>query len=244
MLGLAGADGPGGPVAEWIGRVEDVTEEAAARGRADALAAATAALARTVTVEDLLACIENVLLDLLGARACALFTPDFDGACTDALLPERLPPVPGLEVAARYRSATGSDVGGDWYDVLQLSNGTVGLVLGDVMGRGVRAASTMGQVRNALRGIAVADPTPVGMLTHLDRFFTCFDPDEITTLVITVIDTTTGALHVGKLGICHRYCSAPTAGPGITTTALLHGSASRPSGWRARARPCCRAISW
>ena len=58
----------------------------------------------------------------------------------------------------------------------------------------------MGQVRNALRGIAVVDPTPVGMLTGLDRFFTAFDPDEITTLVITVIDTRTGALHVGNAG--------------------------------------------
>lgn len=117
-----------------------------------------------------------------------------------ALLPDRLPPVPGLEVAARYRSATGSDVGGDWYDVLHLNNGTAGLVLGDVMGRGVRAASTMGQVRNALRGIAVVDPTPSGMLTGLDRFFRDFDPDEITTLVITVIDTATGRLHVGNAG--------------------------------------------
>ena len=83
------------------------------------------------------------------------------------LLPERLPCVAGLEVAARYRAPTGSDVGGDWYDVLQLSAGSdggekVALVLGDVMGRGVRAAGTMGQVRNALRGIAVVDPSPWG----------------------------------------------------------------------------------
>jgi PAS domain S-box-containing protein len=117
-----------------------------------------------------------------------------------ALLPDRLPAVPGLEVAARYRSAVGSDVGGDWYDVLDLSDGSAGLVLGDVMGRGVRAACTMGQVRNALRGIAVVDPTPVGMLRGLDRFFASFDPDEITTLVITVIDIATGALHVGNAG--------------------------------------------
>ena len=58
----------------------------------------------------------------------------------------------------------------------------------------------MGQVRNALRGIAVVDPTPVGMLHRAGPFFTAFDPDEITTLVITVIDTGTGALHVGNAG--------------------------------------------
>jgi serine phosphatase RsbU (regulator of sigma subunit) len=117
-----------------------------------------------------------------------------------ALLPDRLPPVAGLEVAARYQSAVGSDVGGDWFDVLALPDDMVGFVLGDVMGRGVRAASTMGQVRNALRGIAAVDPTPAGMLRGLDRFFASFDPDEITTLVITAIDTRTGALHVGNAG--------------------------------------------
>jgi serine phosphatase RsbU (regulator of sigma subunit) len=251
-----------------------------------ALSTATAALARTVTVEDVVRCVETVLLDVLDAVACAVFTlepggasfplllsrdypgsglagssagehdPDCRhvvvplrsgtsqlgswhlllrsealGAARDlletvgaqlaqslsraqllehsrstarllqrTLLPERLPPVAGLEIAARYRYASGSEVGGDWSDVLNLTDGTVGLVLGDVMGRGVRAASTMGQVRNALRGIAVVDPTPVGMLTGLDRFFTAFDPDEITTLVITVIDVRTGALHVGNAG--------------------------------------------
>jgi serine phosphatase RsbU (regulator of sigma subunit) len=284
MVGLVGA---GDGVSEWIGRIEDITEEQAHRNRAIALAAATAALARTVTIEDVVGCVESVLLDVLDASACAVFSLEEGGASSPlllsrnypgsgladpsqgpadgdgcrivvplrsgttqlgswhlllrseplvaahrdlletvgaqlaqalsrarllehslstarllqrALLPDRLPPVPGLEVAARYRYASGSDVGGDWYDVLNLTGGTVGLVLGDVMGRGVRAASTMGQVRNALRGIAVVDPTPVGMLTGLDSFFTAFDPDEITTLVITVIDTRTGALHVGNAG--------------------------------------------
>ena len=67
-----------------------------------------------------------------------------------SVLPERLPTVSGITLAARYLpGSVGVDVGGDWYDAIQLEDGRVGLVIGDVVGKGVQAAAMMGQLRNA-----------------------------------------------------------------------------------------------
>ena len=72
-----------------------------------------------------------------------------------SLLPERLPDIPGLATAARYvPGGPDVDIGGDWYDVMQLPGGCIGLALGDVVGRGEGAASLMGQHRNAVRAYA------------------------------------------------------------------------------------------
>ena len=75
-----------------------------------------------------------------------------------SLLPDRLPELPGVALAARYVPATTDmQVGGDWYDVIHLPNGLVGLAIGDVAGHGLQAAATMGQVRMALRAYALQD---------------------------------------------------------------------------------------
>jgi PAS domain S-box-containing protein len=104
-----------------------------------------------------------------------------------ALLPERLPSLDGLAVAARYQAAGGSDVGGDWYDVLGLPSGGAAIVLGDVVGRGVRAASLMGQVRTGVRAYVAQDPRPAHVLSGLDRLFTTFGSDELVTIFYGVI---------------------------------------------------------
>ncbi|HEV3320817.1 MAG TPA: SpoIIE family protein phosphatase [Solirubrobacteraceae bacterium] len=76
------------------------------------------------------------------------------------LLPDRLPDVPALAMAARYRpSERLAQVGGDWYDAIELPGGGIGLVIGDVVGHGVHAATLMGELRAALRAYAVAQPS-------------------------------------------------------------------------------------
>jgi len=87
-----------------------------------------------------------------------------------SLLPASLPSVPGAEVAVRYLpGAEGVDVGGDFYDVIPLPSGRVGLVVGDVMGRGVRAAAVMGQLRAAVRAYSLEGHPPAALLARLDR---------------------------------------------------------------------------
>jgi PAS domain S-box-containing protein len=94
-----------------------------------------------------------------------------------SLLPQRLPTLDGLEVAWRYVPAKPlethgqgiqTQVGGDWYDLIPLSAGRVGIVIGDVEGRGARAAAVMGQLRAALRAFAQDDKPPAEILRKLD----------------------------------------------------------------------------
>lgn len=94
-----------------------------------------------------------------------------------SLLPHEPPPLDGIEVAFRYVPAKPleshgqgiqTQVGGDWYDTIQLSAGRVGIVIGDVMGRGAAAAALMGQLRSALRAFAQDDKAPADILRRLD----------------------------------------------------------------------------
>jgi len=79
-----------------------------------------------------------------------------------ALLPEDLPSIDGLRLAARYEAgAPGVDIGGDWYDLLQLDADRVLLVIGDVSGRGIRAATTMASLRFAIQYAAKSEPPEI-----------------------------------------------------------------------------------
>ena len=87
-----------------------------------------------------------------------------------SLLPERLPEMEGLDVAARYNAGgTGLEIGGDWYDVVQRSDGLVHLTVGDVAGRGIGAAALMGQLRNAFRAYALDHASPGEIVQRLLR---------------------------------------------------------------------------
>jgi serine phosphatase RsbU (regulator of sigma subunit)/CheY-like chemotaxis protein/anti-sigma regulatory factor (Ser/Thr protein kinase) len=86
-----------------------------------------------------------------------------------SLLPQELPSVHGLELAARYLpSVEATAVGGDWYDVLRLDDGGVVLVIGDVVGHGVQAATVMGELRNGLRAYILEGHGPAAALGRLD----------------------------------------------------------------------------
>ncbi|WP_225850485.1 SpoIIE family protein phosphatase [Streptomyces sp. HPF1205] len=96
-----------------------------------------------------------------------------------SLLPERLPRVAALDVAYRYLPAgSGNDVGGDWFDVIPLSGARVALVVGDVVGHGIRASATMGRLRSAVRALADVDLPPDELLTHLDDLVLRLDREE------------------------------------------------------------------
>jgi PAS domain S-box-containing protein len=107
-----------------------------------------------------------------------------------SLLPERLPQLPGLSVAARYLpAASEAEVGGDWYDVLPTPSGGVGLVMGDVAGKGLAAASMVGRLRSALRASALEGHTPARVVEQLNRLiWTEEEQSQMATLIYVVVD--------------------------------------------------------
>lgn len=105
-----------------------------------------------------------------------------------AVLPSGLPDLPGIELAATYRPAGRTDVGGDLYDAIALPDGRLVLVVGDVMGRGVAAAAGMAQMRATIRAFISIDPDPAFVMAHLDRMFNGPDVEQLVTLLYVLVD--------------------------------------------------------
>ncbi|HWG73623.1 MAG TPA: SpoIIE family protein phosphatase [Acidimicrobiales bacterium] len=118
-----------------------------------------------------------------------------------SLLPEREFDSEGLVIASYYRAgAHGLDVGGDWYDVIELGAGRTALVIGDVMGRGVQAAAVMGQVRVAVRAYSRLDLPPADLLELLDSLVSDLDSDQIVTCIYAVFDPADRSLTFANAG--------------------------------------------
>jgi PAS domain S-box-containing protein len=107
-----------------------------------------------------------------------------------SLLPERLPQLPGLTAAARYLPAAAeAEVGGDWYDVIPIPGGSIGLVMGDVAGKGLAAASMVGRLRSALRAYALEGHDPSTVVERLNRLvWTELEESQMATLLYAVFD--------------------------------------------------------
>ncbi|MET9401602.1 SpoIIE family protein phosphatase [Kitasatospora sp. NPDC002965] len=118
-----------------------------------------------------------------------------------SLLPQEIHRTLGLEIAYRYLpSSVVSEVGGDWFDVVPLSSGRVALVVGDVMGHGIRAAATMGQLRTVARTLITLELSPDRVMHRLDEATTAIGEGQFATCVCVVYDP------VG------RHCTASCAG--------------------------------
>ncbi len=118
-----------------------------------------------------------------------------------SLLPDRLPRVAELDVAGRYLAgAAGAEVGGDWYDVIPLPGRRVAVAVGDVMGRGVRAAAVMGQLRAALRSYAVEGQPPARMLEHLGAFTEVLEGEHLVTCLVGIHDALGGTMTLASAG--------------------------------------------
>src|SRR3954451_11137091 len=118
-----------------------------------------------------------------------------------SLLPEKLPEIAGARMASRYLpGAADVEVGGDWYDVIPLGGGRVGLAMGDVVSRGVRAASVMGQLRNALRAYALDGRRPVDVLERLHALLRSFERREMATLVYVGLDPSSLSYTLSSAG--------------------------------------------
>ena len=118
-----------------------------------------------------------------------------------SVLPSALPRVAGMQIAARYLPGTqGVNIGGDWFDAVELRDGRVGLIVGDVVGKGVQAAANMGQLRNALRAISVERLKPPSALARLDRLASDGLDTTFATVVYAVFDSKAGVLRHSSAG--------------------------------------------
>ncbi|HZT65964.1 MAG TPA: SpoIIE family protein phosphatase [Acidimicrobiales bacterium] len=110
-----------------------------------------------------------------------------------SMLPQRLPEIGGLELAARYVAGSAvAEVGGDWYDAIQLDDGRVVLAVGDVVGRGARAAAVMGQLRTAMRAYALQQLPASVLMRSLDRLLQDVSDSSLATAICLVLDPVTG----------------------------------------------------
>jgi serine phosphatase RsbU (regulator of sigma subunit)/anti-sigma regulatory factor (Ser/Thr protein kinase) len=118
-----------------------------------------------------------------------------------SVLPASLPELPGIQLAGRYLPGTAQmEVGGDWFDAIHLQNGRLALVVGDVVGKGVNAAATMGQLRNAIRAFSLDHLKPTSILSRLTRLADEVIETSFATLVYAELDPVTGVCRYASAG--------------------------------------------
>jgi serine phosphatase RsbU (regulator of sigma subunit) len=115
-----------------------------------------------------------------------------------SLLPQTLPTVEGLELAARFLPGAGVEVGGDWYDALTLPSGEHAVVIGDVAGKGLRAATLMGELRAGLRAYAIEGGGPMDTLIRLNRL--ALRSFQMATVLLMHVAPDLGRVRYGSAG--------------------------------------------
>jgi serine phosphatase RsbU (regulator of sigma subunit) len=160
-------------------------------------------------VTDEVIAISSTFADLLGQalyRASLYERSHRTAHSLQATLLPRLSEVPGLELAARYAPGgeVGGDgevlVGGDWYEVIDLGSDRVGIIIGDVMGRGIGAAAVMGQLRALARGCAYLEITPARLMEILDMLLATVAENQYATCLYAVLDRPAGTLAFASAG--------------------------------------------
>ncbi len=120
-----------------------------------------------------------------------------------SMLPRELPPIPGLDCHVRYvpgRDEADLTVGGDFYDLFALDAEHIAIALGDVSGHGLLSASLMGQIRSALRALALLQHDPVVVVTALDRLVATLGDEAMATLAYGVLHVPSGRLRMVLAG--------------------------------------------
>jgi serine phosphatase RsbU (regulator of sigma subunit)/CheY-like chemotaxis protein/anti-sigma regulatory factor (Ser/Thr protein kinase) len=149
-------------------------------------------------------------------KAEALYEREHDIASTlqRGLLPASLPPTPGLALASHFEAGgEGTQVGGDWFDAFPLAGGRVGLIVGDVSGRGVAAAARMSQLRSVARAYALEGHAPAEVVERLNAYHQVLAPDDLTTLVYAVVEPDRGRVRLVNAGHPPPAIATPGAPP-------------------------------
>lgn len=118
-----------------------------------------------------------------------------------AMVPAAPPPVPGLDIGVRYLAgAAGLDIGGDWYDVVDLGNGRTFLSIGDVSGRGIRAGAIMSSLRSAIRAFVSEGHGPAGVLGRISGLLDVASDGHFATVLLAVFDSRDNSLTIACAG--------------------------------------------
>ena len=150
-----------------------------------------------------------------------------------ALLPESLPQLPGVQAGARYLPGVdGVDIGGDWYDLIALQERRLLLVVGDVSGRGLKAAATMASLRFAIHAYAAQGDSPATLLAKLSRLVNIETDRQLATVLCALIDidarevSVTSAGHLPPLLISNGRSEFVEGEPGLPVGVDRHVSYS------------------
>jgi len=118
-----------------------------------------------------------------------------------SMLPTRPPDLPGVQIAHRYLPGNpAAQVGGDWFDAIPLTGSRVALVVGDVMGHGIRSAAAMGRLRAAVQTLAALDLPPHEVCRHLDEVAAHMDENTLATFLYSVYDPVNNRLTAATAG--------------------------------------------
>jgi PAS domain S-box-containing protein len=135
-----------------------------------------------------------------------------------SFLEAAVPEDPRFTVASLYRPAIEHlQVGGDWHDAFRLPSGRVGVVIGDVVGRGLAAATAMGHLRSAVRALALAGNGPAALLEHLDSFVVETERARFATVAYAEVDPATGAVAFASAGPLPPIVIDPAGEPELYT---------------------------
>ncbi|PYC87565.1 PAS domain S-box protein [Streptomyces tateyamensis] len=118
-----------------------------------------------------------------------------------SMIPTRPPRIPGVQIAHRYMPGDRrAEVGGDWFDAIQLPGSRVALVVGDVMGHGLHSAAAMGRYRTAMQTLAALDLPPGQLLRHLDNLAQKIGDDHLATCLYAVYDPINRTCELASAG--------------------------------------------
>jgi anti-sigma regulatory factor (Ser/Thr protein kinase)/putative methionine-R-sulfoxide reductase with GAF domain len=128
-----------------------------------------------------------------------------------SLLPGLLPAIPGLSLSARYVAGEEGGLGGDWYDAVLLPSGRFFIAIGDVVGRGLRAAVVMGRMRSTIRAYALTSSDPAEILALADRKLQHFEPGEMATVMVGLFDPSLETIELASAGHPPPVLAGPDA---------------------------------
>jgi PAS domain S-box-containing protein len=232
---IAGSTFPGDPRIELsleMGAHSMVVVPLRAHGTVFGLLVASRAAGREpFDGDDLTLAVEIADRAAAGLDNARLYAREREGALMlqRSLLPQTVPEPVGVTLAFRYvPGSSGQEVGGDWFDVIPLAGGRLALVVGDVMGHGLRAAVTMGRLRTAVRTLAPLDMPPGKLLRHLndvaDDLALAHDEPLMATCVYAVYDPATRRCAVAKAGHLPPLLVPPDPTAGVHRLDLPSGA--------------------